>query len=282
MRSSRLFTAVGVVLLLQAGGVYGADPSNGNILWVDDAREALRIARREAKPILFAIGTTWCPPCRVMDAEFWPDPEVVEVARKFVSVKIDGDHARALVTRYRVDAFPTLLFLDPWGEEMVRIIGYRHDETLVVLRGLPGDFSPIVAAHARAEHDRKSLEPLLELGTFYGEYELYQISTEYYEKALKTKSAKNDPAVMGDILTTIGWNRIMIGDHRKARKSFERCLKKAGNHPGLDKTLYGLLTACLALDWDDRARDAFDRLCADCPNSELIDVARRELGDGAP
>jgi thiol-disulfide isomerase/thioredoxin len=277
MISTRVFTAITAVLLFQVVASLGGEFSDG-VVWVDDYKEAMRIARRESRPLLLDFWTTWCPPCRTMEEKFWPDPEVVALTRKFVCVKIDGDHARGLVARFRANTFPTLLFLDPWGEEMTRLSGYDHDDTLVLLRGLPGDFSPIVAAHARAKHDRKSLQPLLTLGRFYDEHELYQISTEFYEKAVKTREAKENREVMADLMTSIGWNYMKIDKHRKARKTFERCLKKAGDHPGLDRTLYGLFSACLSLDENGEAHEALARLRVERPDSDLVERASRELG----
>lgn len=279
MFSTRVFTAVIAALFLQAGSVLGGETSNG-VGWVDDYKEALRIARRESMPILLDFWTTWCPPCRAMEESFWPDPEVIALTRKFVCVKLDGDQVRGLVARYRANAFPTMLFLDPWGEELARLSGYEHDSALVLLRGLPDDFSPIVAARAQAKNDGRVLRPLVDLARFYGEHELYQISTGYYEKALKTQEAKNDHRVAADLMTSIGWNELRIGEYRRARRTFERCLKKEGSFPGLDRTLYGLLRACLSLDDEEDARSTFERLCAECPTSSLIERARTDLGGG--
>jgi len=280
MISTRAITTIAVLLLTHPGNPR-AEPGEG-VAWVGDSREALDTARRDGRPLLLDFSTTWCPACRRMEERFWPDPEVVELTRKFVCVKIDGDRFPGLVARYRVNAFPTTLFLDPWGEEMTRMVGFDHDDALVLLAGLPGDFSSVLAARAQVDHDRRALRPLLDLGRFYGEHELYQISNDYYRKAIKTREAKGDRRIMADLMTAIGWNYIEIGEHRKARKSFERRLEDPLEPSGLDRALYGLVSVSLSLGEGEEARRAFERLCTECPSSELVDRARSDLDAAGP
>jgi thiol-disulfide isomerase/thioredoxin len=88
--------------------------------------EALKRARAEKKPLMVDTYAVWCGPCKQLDRMTFADPTVGEWARKSViAVKVDAEkgEGRRLAQRYAVRAFPTILFLDPSGNELDRISG---------------------------------------------------------------------------------------------------------------------------------------------------------------
>ncbi|MFZ9691611.1 MAG: thioredoxin family protein, partial [Phycisphaerales bacterium] len=69
---------------------------------------------------------TWCPPCRRLDAETWKDPQVVSwLEANAIPLKIDAERNPGLSERFMVEAYPTLVFLDPSGREVLRVLGFR-------------------------------------------------------------------------------------------------------------------------------------------------------------
>ena len=53
-------------------------------------------------------------------------PRVIDLlGTKTVPLKIDAEKEAELAKRYKVDAYPTVLFLKPDGTEVDRLIGYR-------------------------------------------------------------------------------------------------------------------------------------------------------------
>lgn len=90
----------------------------------DAAREK---AATEHKIVFIDFYTTWCGPCKELDATTWQAPAVVALlSEKAISLKIDAEMERDLAERYHVDAYPTLLLLKPDGTEIDRIVGYRE------------------------------------------------------------------------------------------------------------------------------------------------------------
>ncbi len=88
--------------------------------------EALKRARAEKKPLMVDAYAVWCGPCKQLDRMTFADPTVGEWAKKkFIAVKVDAEkgEGRRLAQRYAVRAFPTILFLDPSGNELDRISG---------------------------------------------------------------------------------------------------------------------------------------------------------------
>ena len=114
-----LLLTVSVLLPLPALAEPPATPMDWNdkgIAW--RAYEAgLSQAKKEKKPICLVFFTTWCPHCHNYSKVF-ADAKVVELAKKFVMVRIDRDQARDLSKKYAPDGeyIPRTFFLTPDGE----------------------------------------------------------------------------------------------------------------------------------------------------------------------
>ena len=94
-----------------------------------DYQAAVAKAKAEGKVLLVDFETTWCGPCKSMDALVYTAKDVVDAAaaRGIVAVKVDGDDHRDLKDAFAVQAFPTMLLLDFSSDakvELDRHVGY--------------------------------------------------------------------------------------------------------------------------------------------------------------
>ncbi len=90
------------------------------IQWFDWGKNAFDYAKKENKPILLYLTSSWCHWCHVMDAETFNDPEVITlVSRTFVPVRVNTDLRPDLNARYNVGGWPSTLFLTPEGNVLV-------------------------------------------------------------------------------------------------------------------------------------------------------------------
>jgi thiol-disulfide isomerase/thioredoxin len=89
--------------------------------------DVLAKAKAASKPVFLDVYTTWCGPCKMLDRDVFPKPEVVEALAAFVCARYDAekDEGVEVARRYGVDAYPTLLVLDADGAEVDRILGFR-------------------------------------------------------------------------------------------------------------------------------------------------------------
>jgi thiol:disulfide interchange protein DsbD len=116
----------------------GSALSTSGIQWSDYSDQELEQAAVEARPLLMDFYADWCIPCKELDKLTFSQPEVVEMSRKFVMVKVDltsssNITAIRLKDQYKIKGVPTLVFLKPDGSEAVdlRIVGFVKKETLL-------------------------------------------------------------------------------------------------------------------------------------------------------
>lgn len=93
-----------------------------------DLAAAKAAAAREGKLVFIDFYTTWCAPCKQLDAETWTDPTVGKlIGESAVALKLDAEkEGRDAAKSYKVAAYPTLLVLKADGSEVDRLIGYRE------------------------------------------------------------------------------------------------------------------------------------------------------------
>lgn len=101
----------------------------------DKTMEQILAQAKSQKKIVFVdVYTTWCGPCKWMDENTFKDARVSEKFNKtFLNYKVDGDSFEGVNVSiiYRVDSYPTYLFIGPDGKVIHRIEGIMSAEGLV-------------------------------------------------------------------------------------------------------------------------------------------------------
>lgn len=98
--------------------------------------EAKQVANEQGKIIFVDAYTTWCGPCKRMSKNVFPQAEVGDFYNaNFVNLKLDMEkgEGKSFRQKYGVNAFPTLLFLDPTGKVVHRITGGMDGDRLIKL-----------------------------------------------------------------------------------------------------------------------------------------------------
>lgn len=98
--------------------------------------EAMEKARTENKIVFIDAYTTWCGPCKQMDKKTFSDEDVIAFFNeKFVNLKLDMERGDGLTVqqRYKIAAFPTLLFLNADGEVVHKALGFQDVEQFLAL-----------------------------------------------------------------------------------------------------------------------------------------------------
>lgn len=103
------------------------------IAWRHEYDAALRESSEQGKSVLVVFSASWCPPCKVMKRQVWPNAEVAAVVqRKFVPVYVDVDlqNQRDVVQRYQIRSIPTVMIVNSQGEILRKRSGMSLPETL--------------------------------------------------------------------------------------------------------------------------------------------------------
>lgn len=126
-----LLLVLGMAVLYFAVVRQGAVPAG----WLTDLDQARRQAAQTQRPVLVEFGAGWCPPCRKMKADVFPDPRVQARLADFVCVHLDAMTQPRAMAQYRVERLPTLIVLDPAGAVRARYEGgLSVEELLAFLR----------------------------------------------------------------------------------------------------------------------------------------------------
>ena len=96
--------------------------------------EAFVKAKKENKIVFMDCYTTWCGPCKLLAKSVFTQKEVGSFFNKnFVNVKMDmeSEAGKSLISKYKVSAFPTLLWLDADGNMQHRTVGAGDAKALL-------------------------------------------------------------------------------------------------------------------------------------------------------
>jgi thioredoxin-like negative regulator of GroEL len=185
---------------------------------LDRGRGAALAANR---PMLLEFWAAWCAPCKVMDAQVYSDPRVAAAMRKVLPVRLDVDLEQTLSRKYDVQGTPTLIFTDSRGNELFRYQGLLLiDQMLQLLEALPGDVTRINVLAAALEKDENDFAALEGLGRELRAAALYRASNQYYQRALRTSSARQRAQARAGILREIGRNYQALQQPEEAAKAF--------------------------------------------------------------
>lgn len=94
-----------------------------------DWTSVLTKAKQEKKLIFVDAYTEWCGPCKMMARNTFPDKEVGKYFNaNFVNYKLDMEKGEGLTfaNTYKVNAYPTLMFIKPDGTVLQKVLGYRE------------------------------------------------------------------------------------------------------------------------------------------------------------
>jgi thiol:disulfide interchange protein DsbD len=131
------------VMGLQAGigniQIHLTDQDPGSsIQWLSYSEAISDQASMEVKPMLIDFYADWCAPCKELDIHTFTDPEIIDKSKEFYMIKVDltssgNTQGEALRKKYGARGVPTLVFLDPEGQEIpdLRVVGFEPSDAFV-------------------------------------------------------------------------------------------------------------------------------------------------------
>lgn len=112
-------------------------PAQDGIHFVEESwQKLLQKAEKEDKLIFLDAYTTWCGPCKMMSKDVFPDKKLGKLYNdKFINVQLDmeDDEGYPLGKKYKIRAYPSLLYINGQGEVVHRVVGYQDADQLKAL-----------------------------------------------------------------------------------------------------------------------------------------------------
>lgn len=99
-------------------------PVAKTIAWEKTFERAQAAAVKARKPIMVDFYTDWCGACKIMDSEAYTNARVIGNMQRFVPVKVNAEQRKDLAMRYKIDSYPTILWLDADGKILNMSQGY--------------------------------------------------------------------------------------------------------------------------------------------------------------
>jgi thioredoxin-related protein len=124
--------------------------NNKGIKWITGLswQQVKEKAKHENKYIFLDVFATWCGPCKMMDKNVYSNDTLGDYFnKKFISVRVqtdktarDDDFVRSwykdaisIQEQYRIDAYPSFIFLTPDGSPIHQASGYKVVDSLIAL-----------------------------------------------------------------------------------------------------------------------------------------------------
>jgi thiol-disulfide isomerase/thioredoxin len=130
-------SSVFLVVLIVVGSAFKSEPKEVGIQFVElPWAKVLEKAKKEKKPIFFDAYASWCGPCKAMQKRVFTQPAVAEYFNKnFINYKQDMEIGEGpmLATKYPLEAYPTLFFIDEKGKIIRTEVGGRNADDLIAL-----------------------------------------------------------------------------------------------------------------------------------------------------
>jgi thiol-disulfide isomerase/thioredoxin len=96
--------------------------------------KALEKAKKENKLVFLDVYTTWCGPCKMLEKNVFSKAEVGNFFNKnFICIHIDGDtdEGKFIVSKLKLDAYPSLYFINGDDKLVDKSVGYIEASELM-------------------------------------------------------------------------------------------------------------------------------------------------------
>jgi thiol-disulfide isomerase/thioredoxin len=98
--------------------------------WITSYEHALKLAQARKSPLLMFFTAEWCPPCRMMHAQTFPDPRIQTLLSRMACLRVDIDSNHELAMTWRVSGIPRIIILNVAGQVIGDHLGFQSAEQL--------------------------------------------------------------------------------------------------------------------------------------------------------
>lgn len=265
-------------LVLVSAIVIGA-PSIGAIKWEKSYDQALKLAAKTDRIVMIDFYTDWCGWCKKLDQTAYKDKAVIEESKNLVCLKIDSEAQTAVSQKYGIESFPTIVFTDSTGAEVLRSEGYLEPvDFLAAIKKAVKNDRDFHEAQERVKQNPQDVEASYLLACACYDRKKLKEGEEYMQKVL-TLDAENKRGHTPELYMRAGLAHGMSRDFKRAIELFSRGVEKYPLSPYADET--GLYLG-LSYEFDNqtaRAREIYQRVMKSAKSDRIQKSAQRRLNE---
>ena len=113
------------LVIVATAGVAACQRDASRLWFKGELEDAQAEAAERGSVVMIEFYADWCNWCRRLESDTFSAPAVRRELAQIVSLRRNAEEEGAgLADRFEVDSYPTMVFLDPEGNEMDRILGY--------------------------------------------------------------------------------------------------------------------------------------------------------------
>jgi len=267
----------GLLALIFLGSVWAQEAQKKKINWTIEYPDAMKLAEEQEKPVLIFFHAPWSQPSSWMIKDVWEQPNIIESSEKFVciSINVDTNHYE---TNFKVKTYPTVVFADPWGKEILSRTGFiPANELLSLMKVFPMTFSTINTLKKKIEIDGQDIDALHKMAQLYSNMRVWDMSSEYYMEVLKLKDIDLDEELKDVVIFSLAMNQLRQSKYEEAEKALEEELKEYPKGKSTEKILYGLFVAKIGQRKISEAEKVLKKLKSKYPDSTMTKGAEKIL-----
>ncbi|WP_295157410.1 thioredoxin fold domain-containing protein [uncultured Brachyspira sp.] len=200
--------------------IISCNNANAEIKWEKDLASAMKKAKEKNLPIMIDVYTDWCTWCKELDKNTYSHKEVIDTAKKMVSVKLNPEtsaEGAEIAKKYGVQGFPTILFINADGLVLENVGGYVEGDKFV-----PYMKNAIEKLH-KVNSVLSSKEPSLEKLDLYMESGNEEESKKIYNILIQKNAVSKEK--MPKYLLGFALMRAQRNDYKKANEYFDTIIR---------------------------------------------------------
>ncbi|WP_416487538.1 thioredoxin fold domain-containing protein [Brachyspira hyodysenteriae] len=213
-----------MIFFIMFTSIISCNKASAEIKWEKDLATAMKKAKEKNLPIMIDVYTDWCTWCKELDKNTYTHKEVIDTAKKMVSIKLNpetSEEGAEIAQRYGVNGFPTILFISADGFILENVGGYVEGENFVpYMKNAIEKLDKVNSILANKEPTLEKLDLYMESGNE-GE------SKKIYDALMQKKSIPNDK--MPKYLLGFGLIKAQKRDYDNANKYFDDIIKNYPN-----------------------------------------------------
>lgn len=202
-------TSALTALILVGGQMLAAEAP-----WLDDRREAFRIAKEERKLVFVDYRAEWCAPCRMMEKDVFPTPAVQERLREYVLLRVDVDRAGPALKRKW--SLPTYVVYDWSDRERFTFTGGMDASRFLQRLDRIREGAPSMVRAADLFAQKKDLEAWTEVAKGYTKAGAAKPARDAWERVQSAASSRGDRGTEQAAEVNAAFTWVMEGQPAKA------------------------------------------------------------------